>query len=726
MRHFFFFLIAFVLLRGALLPVVIKGIVKDHKKKPLPSIQVTVKDTGTATLTNIDGTFSLVVPDPLKTVTLLFERSGYHSYETRIKVDKSLKVFKIFFIPDEYIQEKITVTALNQEVASVSIPMAETSISSMEIQEKISENVMETLSDTAGVHFIGKGGFSITPSIRGLARRRVLVLVDGTRVTSDRRVGSSASFVPPEIARRIEVVRSSASVLYGSDAIGGVMNILTRPVKSPDQSNTEMNALNLNLNSINKRINAGITYGVNAGKWHLYTGAQFTRAGDYASPRQRILHSGYNYYSGILDISLSDEKQDFFLGYVGGYGKDIGKPERENNPDTYSVVPSESDHIFRLGYCEKTLIKNGTLHVSLFLNPTTYNLEKIDKEKNTREHSDTSALNLGLKTTLKKKLSDSLSYQMGLEWFSRQNLKIENRIETGENIDISFPIRKGQRNDYGMFFTLKYKITPTLGIDGGLRYTFFSISADVQGTRNEKDSSSASYFLGVTKKIGPSMSLFCNIGRAFRFPSLSESFYTGITGRRYVFGNPDLEPESSFNIDTGMKFSGKNYFIGLYLFSYRVDQLVERYRNEQNFYNYDNIRQGRILGGELEFQFSPFKNAHLFGHYFYYRGRSNINDEPLNDIPAPRVYLGGRVYFNRLWFEGNFLHSFKKGDPGPAEIKNDAYNVLNLKGGYYLSSNLFLYLKAANLLNETYYANPDPDIPGAKGIHFSTGIHFYF
>ncbi len=726
MRHFFFFLIAFVLLRATLLPTVIKGIVKDHKKKPLPSIQVIVKDTGTATLTNSDGTFSLVVPDRFKTVTVVFERSGYHSHDTRVKVDKNLKVFKIFFIPREYIQEKITVTALNQEAASVSIPMAETSISSMEIQEKISENVMETLSDTAGVHFIGKGGFSITPSIRGLARRRVLVLVDGSRVTSDRRVGSSASFVPPEIARQIEVVRSAASVLYGSDAIGGVMNILTRPTKNPDQSKTEMNALNLNFNSINKRINAGISYGARAGKWHLYTGAQFTRADDYSSPRQRILHSGYNYYSGILDISLNTEKQDFFLGYVGGYGKDIGKPERENNPDTYSVVPSESDHIFRLGYCEKTLIKNGTLHLSLFLNPTTYHLEKSNKEENKREFSDTRALNLGLKTTLKKKLSSSLSYQWGLEWFSRQGLKIENRIETGENIDISFPIRKGQRNDYGMFFTLKYQFTPTLAIDGGLRYTFFSTSADMQGTRKEKDSGSASYFLGITKKIGSTMSLFCNIGRAFRFPSLSESFYTGITGRRFVIGNPDLEPESSFNIDTGMKFSGKNYFVGLYFFSYRVDQLVERYRNEQNIYTYDNIRQGRILGGEVEVQYSPFKNMHLFGHYFYYRGRSNINDEPLNDIPAPRVYLGGRVYFNRFWFEGNFLHSFKKSDPGPAEIKNDAYNVLNLKGGYYLSSDLFLYLKAANLLNETYYANPDPDIPEAKGIHFSTGIHFYF
>ena len=222
------------------------------------------------------------------------------------------------------------------------------------------------------------------------------------------------------------------------------------------------------------------------------------------------------------------------------------------------------------------------------------------------------------------------------------------------------------------------------------------------------------------------MSLFCNVGRAFRFPSLGESFYTGITGRKYIVGNPMLEPESSFNIDTGLKISTKKYFIGLYLFSYRIDQLIERYRNEYHIYTYDNIHRGRILGGEIEVQYTPLKNVNLFGHYFYYKGRSDIENEPLNDIPAPRIYVGGKIFFNRLWFECNFLYSFKKNDPGSAEIKNGSYNLLNIKSGYYLSSELFLYVKASNLLNERYYSNPDPDIPEAKRLNFSTGIHFYF
>ena len=98
----------------------------------------------------------------------------------------------------------------------------------------------------------------------------------------------------------------------------------------------------------------------------------------------------------------------------------------------------------------------------------------------------------------------------------------------------------------------------------------------------------------------------------------------------------------------GLKISTKRYFIGLYLFSYRIDQLIERYRNEDNIYTYtyDNIHRGKILGGEIEVQYTPLKNVNFFGHYFYYKGRSDIENEPLNDIPAPRFYVGGKIFFN--------------------------------------------------------------------------------
>ncbi|HLP62830.1 MAG TPA: TonB-dependent receptor [Candidatus Deferrimicrobium sp.] len=718
---------AILLFSMALFSAEIKGIIKDHRNHPLASVTITLKNSDIATLSDIEGKFIVPIPGDMdtKNIILIFDREGFYPEETSVSLMDKVQVFKIRFTPDDYIREKITVTALDREEKSLAVPMAETSVSLTEMQEKVPENVVEALSDTPGVHFVGKGGFSVTPSIRGLARQRVLVMVDGERVTNDRRVGSSASFVPPEMTQRIEVVRSSSSVLYGSDAIGGVVNILTRP-RDNGQQNPQLNALNLNLNSVNKRVNTGITYGVNAGKWYIYSGFQYSTAGDYSTPDKKINHSGYNYYSGLLDVSYMNEKRDFYFGYVGGYGEDIGKPDRANDPTKYSFVPSESDHFIRFGFNEKSLVKQGTLNFSLYVNPSTYYVENVNTKKNTIDNSDTTGVNLGLKTSLKKSLSPVFSYQLGLEWFSRQNVDMVNRSKAGDRIEKTFPVNNGQRNDYGAFFSLNWNALPTVDINAGARYTYFSIAGDVDGIKKEKNTDSASYFLGVVKRFGSSVSLFCNVGRAFRIPTLSEAYYTGITSRKYVIANPNLKPESSFDIDTGVKFITRNCFVGLYFFSTHVNNLIELYKGPNDIYTYENVMKGKIQGGELEVQYTPVKNLNLFGHYFYYKGKSNANDAPLNDVPAPRIFLGGKIYFGRLWFEGDYLYSFKKTDPGPAEVANAAYSLVNLKGGYYLSSSLFIYLKIANLLNETYFANPDPDIPEAKGIDFSAGIHFYF
>jgi outer membrane cobalamin receptor len=716
----------FFLFSIALAAARIEGIVADLDKNKLPNITVVVKETGAATITSPGGKFAIRVPDGLQSVLLIFRRHGYFPNEARVQVDHQLKTFEILFIPQEFLLQKITITATAWEKESLSVPMAEHTISELEIQEKMPENIMDTLAESPGVHFIGSGGFSVTPTIRGLARRRVLMLVDGARITSDRRAGVSAELIPPELAERIEVVRSSSSVLYGSDAIGGVINILTRPGRETNKPELGKNGLNLNLNPVNRRINTGITFQQDPGEWHLYSGFQYTRAGDYSAPGEKIVHSGYTSYSGLLDISYKNEKREFYLGYIGGVGTDVGKPDRENDPGKYTVVPLETDHFIRLGLSEKKLVKNGTLDFSLFLNPFIYRLEKIDLSEEKLEHADTGGVNLGLKSTLKKSFSGVLACQFGLEWFSRQNVRMKNELHIGDGIATSTPMDNGTRNDYSLFFAFDYSGLRSLEIDGGIRCTFFSIKADVEEKNMEKNTGSYSFFLGATKKIGSSLSLFCTLGRAFRFPSLGESFYTGLTGRRYVVGNPFLKPESSFSIDAGLKMAAKRLSLGFYLFAYHIDHMIERYRNEENIYTYDNINRGRILGGEVEVWYSPATAIDFFGHYFYYHGRSDTNDGAMNDVPAPRLMLGGKIFRDRLWLEASFIHSFKKTDPGPAEVENNPYNVLTIKGGYYFTSTFYIYLKLANILNESYYPNPDPDIPYAQGFNVSAGIHLYF
>lgn len=701
----------------------VKGTVQDIHKRPLAAVTIRLLNSDTTVLSDSQGKFSISIPAGLKRVTLSFETADFHSQTLRIVMDSKIVEVRVLLIPREHLKEEISVTALNEPEQSVSVPMAENRVSQLEIQEKIPENIVSTMLNTPGIHFIGKGGISVTPSIRGLARRRVLVLVDGARLSSDRRVGVSAELIPPEFTRRIEIVRSASSVIYGSDAIGGVIQVLTLP----EDIDTQKNALNLSLNSNQKRLNSGIMLYQKIGNLKISSGFQFSRAGNYTSPNGEIFNSGYTYYSGRLDLTINSDKRELSLGYLGGFGQDVGKPERGNNPDEYSFVPKESEQFIRLNYREKSIIRKGHLNLSLFVNPSRYQVEKLDLLKKSSQQADTDVTNLGLKLTLKKSLMETFSYRVGFEWFSRQNLRMENRdIENGILFSTALPLSKGHRNDYGLFFTLDYSGLPGFDIMTGIRYSLFSISADVGGQPMEKSSGAPSAFFAITRKLGRSISLFFNMGKAFRLPSLSETYYTGITGRRFVIGNPQLEPESSFNMDAGIKLFSEKYFLGVYGFYYRINDLIERYRNQDDNYTYDNVDRGRISGGEIELQLFPVKNLELFGHFFYYRGRSTATGEPLNDIPSPKLFLGAKFFVDRCWVEINYTHSFPKTDPGPAEIGNGDYTLLDLKGGYYFSARFFLYLKAANLLNRPYYANPDPDIPEGQGISFSAGLHLYF
>ena len=185
-------------------------------------------------------------------------------------------------------------------------------------------------------------------------------------------------------------------------------------------------------------------------------------------------------------------------------------------------------------------------------------------------------------------------------------------------------------------------------------------------------------------------------------------------------------PESSLNIDSGIKFYSNKFYLGAYVFSYRIDDMIERYKDENGIYSYDNISWGHVYGGEIECQVFPVKNLELFGHFYYYHGRDGETGEPINDVPSPKLLLGGKILLDRFWAEVNFLRSLAKNDPGPAEVKNQAYSVVDFKTGYYFSTHFYLNLKVSNLLNELYYPNPDPDIPYARGVDVSIGIHYYF
>jgi len=702
----------------------ISGEVKDINEKFLSGIKVSVINDNkilNTTVTDRNGKFTLAVDIVRgKDYQISFVSSEFYKMKVNIKRDR--RFYRIILIPLEHMKEEITVIAYNSEKHSSKTPLAESIITKLELKERMPESVVEALSETPGVDFLGKGGHSVTPSIRGLARRRVLMLLNGFRITSDRRVGTSASLVPPGLVRRVEIARAASSVIYGSDAMGGVVNLFTGYSRD---SNPPLLKLYLNGHSSDSASEACAVIYKSFNSVSLQVGYSFIKAGNYSSPEGVIFNSGFKTSSGITSLSLHTEKRDLNITYFDGFGKNIGKPDRDNDPDNYTFNPLIRDRFIQFGFEEKKIGgKSGRLVLNGFFNPSEYDLTKVKHGGEKIEKSFTSSDNFGGKIFYSRKSGDKFSLSFGCDWYGRRSVNIENKVEKNSEILNTLPLSEGQRDDTGIFITSEFSPFDNFEITGGARYSFLKISALSSGEKRSLSNSSPVYYMGVKGSVAKGLSLFLNVSRSFRAPSLSESYYTGLTGRKYVEGNPDLSPERGISFDSGIKYSTGNFFLGAYIFKYSIKDLIERYRNNEGIYTYDNIVEGIIDGFEVEFQFFPKNKFELFGHFYYYRGLSESENVHLNDIPSPKLYLGSKFFLDRLWFEINYIHSFLNKYPGPAEVSNNRFDLLNLKSGFYFSPSLYLNLKISNLFNTLYFANADPDIPYAKGINFSVGITF--
>jgi outer membrane receptor protein involved in Fe transport len=265
---FFFLLISYSL------AIEIKGEIITRWGIPIPDALVFHRQSRQKTNTDSQGFFKLEIPDSDK-IRLEIIHPDYIEKEVVLTKRDVTKKISIQLIPYIRQREEIVVTALRHPESITSIPAAESVIETEIIQEKMAPNIAEGLQNLPGLSSTGSGGFSIVPNIRGLARRRVLIMVDNARITSDRRTGPSASFVNMEDIGKIEVLRSPSSVFYGSDAIGGVIHIFT---KSPLIKEGLQGKVNLKYGTVNQEKSLGFSLQGEKGNNGFYLSLQGTDA----------------------------------------------------------------------------------------------------------------------------------------------------------------------------------------------------------------------------------------------------------------------------------------------------------------------------------------------------------------------------------------------------------------------------------------------------------------
>ena len=206
----------------------------------------------------------------------------------------------------------VTASRYEQESFATAVPI---DVVSEDLLARVKpEKVMDLLKQLPGVEVAGEGPFRGLPVIRGLSSNRVLILVDGQRLNNSRESTEFAGIQPGLVdlsqVERIEVVRGPASVLYGSDAIGGVINIITRQQAFGQDRLTLSGGVDYEYGSAAKSHRGGLELNGAATRATFHLGAGYFEANDYTSPEGEVPNSGMTQKS-------VDGNVRFLLGAAG-------------------------------------------------------------------------------------------------------------------------------------------------------------------------------------------------------------------------------------------------------------------------------------------------------------------------------------------------------------------------------------------------------------------------
>jgi outer membrane receptor protein involved in Fe transport len=733
---FFFFLAHLV---SALSPGIVKGRVLDNEGNPLANVKVEILDTSISTQTGTNGIFVLENVEKEK-MLVMFSHPDYITRTVQLAVEESHpQMIEISLRAKNpilmTIKEEITVTAEADSIIDVNLPSHRTILPSSVLTEMGTSNLAESVDKVPGIAAVGKGGYSMAPAIRGLAEHRILLLVDGVRITSERRIGATASFVNLGDIDRVEINRGPYSVFHGSGAVGGIINIIT---KSPSPFSPLKGDFHLSYNTVRNERAATGTLSGSLGKWGLMFSANGKFADDYSAPSGKIEWSRYEDYDLMFKINRKSETSEFYATFFHYDGTDIGKPSPTSRlkPRWY---PDESNTLFTLGFKTQKFLVLDNLNASIYTLMSSLETQKDNLRDDSltikkRNIATVDGTNFGFKIRGGKALGKIHTLNFGIDFFGRADVNDHNtEWQYDENGNITATteetsLQDARRSNIGFYMDDKIQIGNKWIFNVGARFDFVQTSnSGLDGNRVSRNDDFFSLYLGSVYQITPTFSLLANVGQAFRFPSVSELFYSGLTGRGTVFGNPNLAPERSLNLDLGFRYLHEKFFASIYGFSNSIRDMIQKYGEfEEEEYFYRNLTSGRIYGLEGEFYFSLMKNVELFINFHHIVGREKNTDVPLNYIPPSRLTLWGKYSLGKIWIEPRITLSGAVENPGPLEIQTDGYILFDTILGFNLSKNLTLVAIAQNMLNTAYRASADEEGVDAPGRGFVLKAKYSF
>ncbi len=728
MKRIFFFVAAILLCSDAKSQLILKGKVLDkNTKEAIEGASVFISDLKIGAVTNSKGDFNLSNL-PVRKLALQVRMFGYSSITNYLELTTEITSVELFLSPQVLEKDEVVITgsafATNHAQSSVSVDPIEKS----QIQNTAATNITEALTQVAGVSSISSGGGIAKPIIRGLGYNRIVSINEGVRQEGQQWGDEHGLEIDQFSAERIEVLKGPASLLFGSDAIGGVINIL-EPFPAPLGS--IKGELVNQYQSNNKLFVTGAMAEGNQNGLVWRIRKTYKNAAAYSTPNEVIYNSAFNEDNSSLMLGINKKwgYQHFhFSSYQAQFG--IIEGERDSNGlflNHEGVSISNGDALTRtiaLPFQRVNHYKFSSLG-SYFIGKG--NLRTVfGWQNNQRKEYESNAFVPGMFVDLKTVTGDVKYY-----FPEYKNMQVvvgaSGGIQQNNNKGGVFLIPDYSSKDVGFFSSIK-KVKNKWSRNFGLRYDWKSISVDSLPsvfTSFKKSFNAISGSLGLTYEATDRLHFRCNAGRGFRVPNISELSANGVHEGtfRYEIGNPDLKPETSWQFDAGLGYESEKIGGEISLFYNAFNQFIY-YRNSENqtvlidntIYPVFRYVQGDALfyGGELSIDYHLTQQVHFENKASYVWAINQETDLALPFIPP--FHLNSVLSYefikkqNGNWkslkIKAHFDYFAKQDRIDQFETITDAYALWG--GGLstrFESKNLCIdfYVIANNITNEVYF-----------------------
>lgn len=617
----------------------------------------------------------------------------------------------------------VTPTGTEKIAFETSLPV--NLVEAEELEEKITSSIGTIFETEPGVDVVSAGNGSVHPMIRGLHGERVLVLVDGIRLSEQRPGGNHVFSLDPAQIEKVEVVRGPASVLYGSDAIGGVVNFITKGAEERTESEARVGGeASVQYDSATDGLKESAHLKFGKGHFNGYLGGTYTDAENIETPEGELNNSFYDGYTLWTGGNYIGDGWKFEADY-SFMKADVGIPSAAAFAEDY--FKDEKHHRLSMGLEMDDFGSNVLDRMRLDFGWQRHNRHRYRRKTAATPPPVIGDLEVDIQLdidtyTLKPQIfltpNDSHYVTMGFDFFYEDAASGRTIGDTGSNwvhpVYNNIPvIPDSDRLGIGAFIQDEILVGDNWVMTPGLRVDWIEAQTDGHPGHaiSDEDSSENYAFsgnLGLLYRLTDEVNIYSNVGRAFRAPTLLELYFYGPHDVANDIGNPDLDSETSWNFDLGVKVKTEKLQAMTGVFYNIVDDYIAKERRTDGNYYYTNYDSVTLYGAEAGLDYEIGSGFSTFASASYVFAEDDGTGDYLPEIPPFKCNYGIR-YENdfakeqKFWIEFSGLTASDQNKIHANEKKTSGYTRLDLHAGVDLGKNWSLIVGVENLTDELYY-----------------------